>query len=90
MPAALIREKVEYGHRHGLIVGKHSQRDATVAINIYLRAAGRANRWEVHKPTSLGNRWAALAGRYPLLLAMYRDVAERIMYISSCHLPTSP
>jgi hypothetical protein len=78
---AALRRKIECDRRHGLIVGERSQRDTTVAIDIYLRATGRAKRGEVHKLTSLGNRWAALAGRYPLLLVTYTDVAERIMYV---------
>jgi len=69
--------------RHGLIAGKRSQRDATVAIDLYLSATGRTNREEVRELTRLSNRWATLSGRYPLLLTTFTDVAERIMYVSS-------
>ena len=80
---AALRKKIQDDRRHGLLVGKRSQRDVTIAIDIYLRATGKANRAEVSKFTSLGNRWTALAGRYPLLLVTFTDVAERIMYVRS-------
>ena len=76
-----LRKKVQHDRRHGLIIGKRSQRDATIAIDIYLRATGRVNRGEVHGLTSLGNRWTAISGRYPLLLFTFTDVADRIMYV---------
>ncbi len=78
---AALRKKIQEDRRHGLILGKRSQRDATVAIDIYLRATGRASRGEVYKLTCLGNRWTAIAGRYPHLLVTFTNVAERIMYI---------
>ncbi|KAK4151488.1 hypothetical protein C8A00DRAFT_17097 [Chaetomidium leptoderma] len=81
---AALRKKIQDDRRHGRLVGERSQRDATVAIDIYLRATGRANRGEVSKFTSLGNRWTALAGRSPLLLVTFTDAAERIMYVRSC------
>lgn len=78
---AALGKKIQDDRRHGLIVGERSRRDATLAIDIYLRATGRTSRGEVYKPTSLGNRWTAIAGRYPLLLVTFTDVAERIMYV---------
>ena len=80
---AALRMKIQDDCRHGLLVGERSQRDATIAIDIYLRATGKANRGEVSKPISLGKRWTALAGRCPLLLITSTDVVERIMYVQS-------
>jgi hypothetical protein len=80
---AALRKKIQDERRHGLLVGERSQRDATIAIGIYLRATRTANRGEVSKFTTLGKRWTALAGRYPLLLVTFTDVAERIMYVQS-------
>jgi len=77
-----LKQKVKDDRRQGLIVGKRSQRDATVAITLYLNATGRTNREEARELTRLSNRWSALAGRYPLLLTTFTDVAERIMYDS--------
>ncbi|KAK0637174.1 hypothetical protein B0T17DRAFT_101614 [Bombardia bombarda] len=74
-----LKEKIRDDRRHGLIVSKRSQRDATVAINLYLGATGRTDREEVRELTRLSNRWAALPGRYPLLLTTFTDVAERII-----------
>jgi hypothetical protein len=85
---AALRKKIQDDRRHGLLVGERSQRDATVAIDIYLRATGKANRGEVSKFTSLGNRWTALAGRYPLLLVTFTNVAERIVYVRSYQFST--
>jgi len=78
-----LKEKVRMDRQQGLVVGKRSQRDATIAINLYLSATGRTDREEVRELTRLSNRWAALPGRYPLLLTTFTDVAERIMYVSS-------
>jgi hypothetical protein len=77
-----LKEKIRDGRRHRLIVGKRSQQDATIAINLYLSATGRTDREEVRELTRLSNRWATLSGKYPLLLTTFTDVAERIMYVS--------
>jgi hypothetical protein len=78
-----LRKKIQDDRRQGLIPGRRSQRDATVAINIYLDATGRARREDVYKLISCGNRWAAMAGRYPLLLYTLTEVAEGIVYVKS-------
>ncbi len=74
---AALKEKIKYDHGRGLILGKRSQRDATVAINLYLSAAGRASKEEIYKLTRPGKRWAAFTGRYPLLLITFTDEAGR-------------
>lgn len=53
-----LREKIRDGRRHGLLVSKRSQRDATVAINLYLGATGRTDREEVRELIRMSNRWA--------------------------------
>jgi len=78
-----LKQKVKDDRRDRLVVGKRSQRNATLAINIYLNATGRTNREDVRELTRLSNRWAALSGRYPLLLTTFTDVAERIVYVPS-------
>ena len=78
---AALRQKISDNRKHGLIVGKRSRRDATEAVDIYLKATGRANRGDVCKLTCQANRWAAIAGRYPLLLITLTNEAEKIMYV---------
>ena len=85
-----LRRKIHYDRRNGLLAGKRGQRDATIAIDIYLHATERANRAEVYKLVSLSNRWTAFAGRYPLMLVTYTDIAERIMYVRSLSLAYIP
>ncbi|KAI1419235.1 hypothetical protein F5Y12DRAFT_789231 [Xylaria sp. FL1777] len=50
-----IAYKVKDGQLQGLFVCKGGQRDATIAINIYLSATGRTDRDEVRELTRLGN-----------------------------------
>ena len=76
---AALRQKISDGRKQGLIIGKRSRRDATEAVDIYLNATGRANRGDVSKLTCQANRWAATAGRYPLLLVVLTDEVEKIM-----------
>lgn len=80
---AALRRKINDDRKKGLIVGKRSRRDATEAVDIYLHATGRANRGDVCRLTCQANRWAAFAGRYPLLLITLTDKAEKIMYVCS-------
>ncbi|RYP47357.1 hypothetical protein DL768_006568 [Monosporascus sp. mg162] len=76
---AALKKKISDDRKQGLIIGKRSRRDATEAVDIYLNAIGRGKREDICKLTRRGNRWAAIAGRYPLLLVALTDDTERII-----------
>jgi hypothetical protein len=82
---AALKERAKKDLRHGLVVGKlgkrgkRSQGSDTLAIDLHLSATGRVDRDDIHGLTRLANRWAALAGRYPLLLVIFTGAAEKIM-----------
>jgi hypothetical protein len=62
------------------------QRDATVAINLYLEAKQRVSgekleRSEVLRYCRIGRRWAELAGRSPLLVFIFPQIADTIVYV---------
>lgn len=76
-----LKGKIRNGRQHGLLTSKRNQRDATIAINLYLNATKRTGREEVRELMRMSNRWAALPGRYPLLLTTFTNIAKRIIYV---------
>ncbi|KAM7210727.1 hypothetical protein V8F06_013889 [Rhypophila decipiens] len=74
-----LRKKIQNDRKNGLIIGKASQRDATIAMDIYLKATGRTSRGKVYKIVSTANRWSAIAGQSPLLVVTFTNVAERLV-----------
>lgn len=65
--------------------------DATVAINLYLEAKRKVSGVALRRSRLLGHcrtgrRWAALAGRAPLLILVFPHIADTIVYVLS-HLP---
>lgn len=86
---AVLKKKVKNDRRHGLIDGIRGQGDATVAIHIYMCAAG-VEREAVHGLTRLCNRWdTILAEKSPLLLFTFTEVADRMMYVWSFYFPVA-
>jgi hypothetical protein len=62
------------------------QRDATVAINLYLEAKQKVSgekleRSEVLRYCRTGRRWAELAGRSSLLVFIFPQMADTIVYV---------
>ena len=62
------------------------QRDATVAINLYLEAKQKVSgekleRSEVLRYCRAGRRWAELAGRSPLSVFIFPQIADTIVYV---------
>lgn len=73
---AALNKVVKMGRRDGLVEGKSGQRNATVITNMFL---GNAS-----EPKRFANRWATLSSTSPLLLFVFTELAEKIMY--SCRL----
>lgn len=60
--------------------------DATVAINMYLRIKGKVSgktltRSEISRYYRTGRRWRVLAGRSPLLVLIFAQIAGTIVYV---------
>jgi len=67
------------------------QRDASVAIDMYLKAKRKVSGKELKRSRLLGycrtgRRWAVLAGRSPIMVFVFPQIAETIVYVP----PSSP
>jgi hypothetical protein len=83
---ASLRKIIETDRKHGRIPPQKGRGNASIAIDIYLRAAGTllpGERWRerVHTHLRICRRWAMIGGAFPLLLVSYSDQAESIMYV---------
>ncbi len=85
---AALQKIVSVNRRNGRISGRAGQRNASVAVDIYLgaRRLPASSRNFVHKRVRFAHRWAALGGSSPLLLIIYPAFADTIVYPRSPHL----
>ena len=69
---AALNQVVKMGRRDGLVEGKSGQRNATVIAKVFLG--------NVSEPKRFATRWATLSGTSPLLLFVFTELAEKLMY----------
>ncbi|KAK4119918.1 hypothetical protein N657DRAFT_551789, partial [Parathielavia appendiculata] len=81
---ASLKKSVQNDRRYGRIESKVGQRDANIALDIYLKAQGvvsnhKVVRQRLHKRLRISKRWAHFAWPSPLLILTHSKMADRIM-----------
>ncbi|PVH69383.1 hypothetical protein DL98DRAFT_173915 [Cadophora sp. DSE1049] len=77
---------LRFAHMHVVRTILDCIRDTTIAIDMYLKAKQDVSREPLKRSTLLGyyragRRWAALAGSSPLLVFIFPQMAEIIVYV---------
>jgi hypothetical protein len=81
-----VEETIEYSRRHGFVHRAAGYRNASIALDIYMKAQegyadAASHRRQLLERKRAGRRWKQLAGPSPLFLLVYSDAAERIVYV---------
>lgn len=76
-----LKGRIRTERRTGTTVRKRGHRDATVIIDIYMRATGVAKE-QVHQLIRVANRCAALSKDVPLLLLVLTNDVAKVMLVN--------
>ena len=81
-----IKVRISADRRRGRFTSKRGQRDASLALNLYQAAQGQSLhpqrvRRQLNARLARCRRWLALSNNCPLLLTVFGDFADEIMYV---------
>jgi hypothetical protein len=76
-----VESIVKFERQNGLMHRQHGRTDTSVALDICTAAQEQVSKSQLHKYKRFARRWEEFTGPSPLLLLIYSDSLEAVVYI---------